>query len=575
MEPRNLLLAVVISLAVFVAWDLLSVQMGWIQPREPVTRNASAPTAQTAAPAAPAAPQQRESGAFDAPPPAERPLFTPAAGRQITVETPLYRAVFHSNGGILQEFYLKHYTNGVRPESGLVNLISRAAAAQGPLGLLVGGLPSWLEPSWAYEGGDLRLNENGAGVLRFIGEIGGLRLTRELSFVGSEYLIRERLRVSSYDLRAANIIFTFSATSLASERMPGIWATMNYWFFGGPVPAPEESVYNTTRVAWLQDKAFREEGAIKKLTEGRNIKAPISWMAVMNNYFMGAISMNDPEIQGVGRMVGDRVFSARMGRSVTVSPGQDAVLETVYFLGPKDSRHLANAPNDLDRAINYGWWIFAIFAKPLVWVLQFFYSHVHNYGVAIVLLTIVIKILFWPLSHKSFKAMQQMKQLQPMMKKLQEKHAGDRETLNRELMQLYKTYKVNPASGCLPVLVQLPIFIAFYQALLNAIELRHATFITTLPFTDLPWLVDLSSRDPYFITPVLMGAIMFLQQKITPMPGDPLQVKIFMFLPVIMTVLFLTFPAGLVLYWLVNSVISVGQQWWQLRNTPVPTAAPN
>jgi YidC/Oxa1 family membrane protein insertase len=198
-------------------------------------------------------------------------------------------------------------------------------------------------------------------------------------------------------------------------------------------------------------------------------------------------------------------------------------------------------------------------------LLRFLYDYVHNYGVAIVLMTIIIKILFWPLSQKSYRSMQQMKQLQPLMQRLREKYKDDKETMNREVMQLYKTYKVNPAGGCLPILVQLPVFFGLYQALLNAIELRHAPFITHLPFTDLPWLADLASPDPFFITPLAMGATMLLQQKMTPSPGDPTQAKILMLMPIVFTGLFLTFPSGLVVYWLINNVISIGQQWWQMR----------
>ena len=161
--------------------------------------------------------------------------------------------------------------------------------------------------------------------------------------------------------------------------------------------------------------------------------------------------------------------------------------------------------------------------------------------------------------------MEQMKKLQPMMKKLREKHKDDKEALNKEMMQLYKTYKVNPAGGCLPILVQIPVFIGLYQALLNSIELRHASFIEYLPFTDITWLADLSAADPFYITPLLMGASMFLQQRLTPAAGDPTQQKVMMFMPVIFTVMFINFPAGLVIYWLCNNILSIGQQWWMLR----------
>ena len=190
---------------------------------------------------------------------------------------------------------------------------------------------------------------------------------------------------------------------------------------------------------------------------------------------------------------------------------------------------------------------------------------VGNYGVAIIILTIIIKALFWPLSQKSYKSMEQMKKLQPMMTKIREKYADDREKMNAEIMQLYKTYKVNPAGGCVPMLLQIPVFFALYQALLGAIELRHAAFIPHLPFTDMVWLADLSAKDPYYITPLIMGATMFLQQRLSPPMGDPMQAKIMMFMPVVFTFLFLNFPSGLVLYWLVNNVLSIAQQWLMVR----------
>jgi len=176
-------------------------------------------------------------------------------------------------------------------------------------------------------------------------------------------------------------------------------------------------------------------------------------------------------------------------------------------------------------------------------------------------LTIIIKIVFWPLTHKSYKSMDQLRKLQPLMAQIREKHKDDRQQMNEEMMRLYKTYKVNPAGGCLPMVVQIPVFIGLYQALLNAIELRHAPFITHVPFTDIIWLADLSVKDPFYVTPIIMGATMFLQQKMTPAPGDPTQAKIMLALPVVFTFMFLNFPSGLVVYWLVNNVLSIAQQW--------------
>ena len=185
---------------------------------------------------------------------------------------------------------------------------------------------------------------------------------------------------------------------------------------------------------------------------------------------------------------------------------------------------------------------------------------------AIILLTIVIKLIFWPLSHKSYKSMERMKKIQPMMKKLKEQYKDDRQKMNQELMRLYKTYKVNPAGGCLPMLLQIPVFIGLYEALLGAVELRHASFIPEVPFTDIVWLADLSAKDPLYVTPVIMGLSMFLQQKLSPTAGDPTQAKIMLIMPIFLTFIFLNFPAGLVVYFFTNNVLSIAQQWWTLRN---------
>ena len=163
--------------------------------------------------------------------------------------------------------------------------------------------------------------------------------------------------------------------------------------------------------------------------------------------------------------------------------------------------------------------------------------------------------------------MNQMKKLQPMMAQIREKYKDDRQKMNEELMRLYKTYKVNPAGGCLPMLIQIPVFFALYQALLGAIELRHAPFIYHLPFTNLVWLADLSAKDPFYITPLIMGATMFIQQKMTPAPGDPTQAKVMLFMPIIFTFLFMNFPSGLVIYWMVNNILSIAQQWWMLKKS--------
>ena len=287
----------------------------------------------------------------------------------------------------------------------------------------------------------------------------------------------------------------------------------------------------------------------------------------MTNYFLSAVlpEMGQNSVFK-GRITESGVWRAAVElQDINLTAGQPAELKTSWWIGPKSRDLLDAAPNSLKSSIDMG--IFTFLAVPLLKLLTFFEGFLGNWGLAIILLTILIKIVFWPLSRKSFKSMEQMKRLQPMMKQLQEKYKNDKEALSREMMQLYKTYGVNPMGGCLPILIQLPVFVALYQALLNCIELRHASFITYLPGTDLLWLADLSVKDPFYITPLIMGATMFLQQWLSPAMGDPQQRKIMMIMPVVFTVMFINFPAGLVLYWLCNNILSIIQQSWTLHRT--------
>lgn len=235
----------------------------------------------------------------------------------------------------------------------------------------------------------------------------------------------------------------------------------------------------------------------------------------------------------------------------SVAPGQQKIFDYASYLGPKDTDQLTAADHQFVEAKDFGF--FRILAQPLMQVLKFFYGFIGNYGFAIMLLTICIKILFWPLTQKSYKSMKGMQKLQPEMQKLREKHKNDKQKLNQEMMTFYKENKVNPLGGCLPMVIQIPVFFALYQVLLGAIELRHAPFML--------WITDLSSKDPYYVTPIIMGATMFIQQKMTPTNMDPTQAKIMLMMPVVFTFLFLNFPSGLVVYWLVNNLLTILQQY--------------
>jgi YidC/Oxa1 family membrane protein insertase len=263
-------------------------------------------------------------------------------------------------------------------------------------------------------------------------------------------------------------------------------------------------------------------------------------------------------------MTGDDAVSTVVGGDVVVLPpqSQKRYSYTIYF-GPKELSTLKAAGHDLDKIVNFGW--FDFLAKPMLYLLNFLYGFVRNYGLAIILVTVIIKALFWPIAHKGMKSMKTLQKLQPKMAKLREKYGNDKERLNKEMIQLYQTYKVNPMGGCLPMILQIPVFFALYKVLLQTIELRHAPFML--------WITDLSAPDRLYIgfdipmlggIPVLtllMGASMFLQQKMTPSTLDPTQARIMMFLPVVFTFMFINFASGLVLYWFVNNLLSMAQQY--------------
>jgi YidC/Oxa1 family membrane protein insertase len=234
-----------------------------------------------------------------------------------------------------------------------------------------------------------------------------------------------------------------------------------------------------------------------------------------------------------------------------VAPGETGTFRAQIFVGPKLQERLGQIADGLELVVDYG--IFTALAKPLFWALEFIHNIVGNWGWAIVMLTVLIKLVFYKLSETSYRSMAKMRTVQPRMVALRERYGDDKQKMNQALMELYKKEKINPLGGCLPIIVQIPVFIALYWMLLESVELRQADFIL--------WIDDLSNKDPYFVLPVLMGVTMFVQQKLNPTPPDPIQAKMMMALPFVFTVFFAFFPSGLVLYWLVNNLLSIAQQW--------------
>ena len=294
---------------------------------------------------------------------------------------------------------------------------------------------------------------------------------------------------------------------------------------------------------------------VKKAGLFREFTGEIRWFGFEDKYFLtSVIPLETPETTLTIRRISSEIIRLVYDASPSrIEAGTSAGAEYLIFSGPKELGTLKSVGYDLKRALDFGF--FDIIAKPLLMAMNWIHSFTGSYGWSIIILTIFIKILLYPLTLKSFTSMKELQKVQPLMKEIQAKYKEDKQKLNQEMMRLYQEHKINPMGGCLPMLLQIPILFALYRVFYAAIELRHTPF--HLVGT---WLPDLSAKDPYFITPILMGLSQFVMQKMTPTPGDATQQKIMLIMPVFFTVLFLNFPSGLVIYWLVSNILSIIQQ---------------
>ena len=322
-------------------------------------------------------------------------------------------------------------------------------------------------------------------------------------------------------------------------------------------PPVERSMFSVESYAF-QGPAFYDGVKYEKLdrddAEDRALSRDIQggWIAGMQHHFVTAIvPSGDAAYRYTIKTDGNQYLLSTTGPSVTVAPGSGATFEDTLFVGPKLQAQLEQTGPRLDLVADYG--MLTLLAKPLFWLLEQAHTLTSNWGWAIIIVTFLLKLVFYPLSESSGKSMAKMRVLGPRMKNLQETYKDDREKLGRAMMDLYKREKINPLAGCLPILIQMPVFFAFYWVLLESVEMRQAPFAF--------WIQDLSSRDPFFVLPIIMAGAMFVQYKLNPTPPDPIQAKVFMILPFIMSATFAFFPAGLVLYWVTNTLLSIAQQW--------------
>jgi len=572
-ENRNMILAIVISVLILLGFNY------WTTSQRPPEPQTSAQTSgQTGQPGQPAAPAGAPAAGVAVPQPdipAQAAQATAAPTKaELLAATP--RATIHGNrihgsislkGGKFDDVTLPDYRETIDPASRQIVVLrpqGLPTAHFAEFGWVAAGqvaVPAG-DTLWTADGQRL---ESGSPVTLTWNNGAGLTFTRTIA-VDDNYMFTVTDRVEN----AGGEAVTLYPYGLVSRSQTP--ETSGYYILHeGPI-----GVFNAT-LEEVDYEDLQEKGKIEKTSTG-------GWIGITDKYWLSAL-IPDQKIAYKGRFTHhrengqDKYQADFLGEAVTIQPGASATNTARLFAGAKEVNLLDTYEKNLgiarfDLAIDFGW--FYWLTKPIFYVLNYLRDYVGNYGIAILLLTVVIKALFFPLANKSYRAMSKMKKLQPEMLKLRERFGDDKQRMNQEMMALYKREKANPASGCLPMLIQIPVFFALYKVLFVAIEMRHAPFFG--------WIHDLSAPDPTTVfnlfglipwdpTPILpavlhigvwpliMGITMFLQQKLNPQPADPMQAKIFMFLPIIFTFLLAGFPAGLVIYWAWNNLLSIIQQW--------------
>jgi YidC/Oxa1 family membrane protein insertase len=537
-DNRRVLLATVASVAILMIWQFM-------QPKPPPKPAQPAPAPTAAAPAQPGAPAAPAAPAVPAPPPNAPEETVKLAGSG-------FDAVLTTHGGAVKSFVLlgeKFRREVEKGKTGQIDLV-RVTRDQPYLLSVVaspelGGAPDLATDPAARA--PMRIASHDAKSVVFEGRVGNVNVRKTYRATGKPYELALELEVTGAPAAGA-VGILFPGHVPADAHKGG--------FFSGP---PLDVIRPVCRAA---DKTERED--LGGDPGAQKLVGPVSWAGLDAGYFLAAAMPKEP----VGECVlvrGPEKGSGLSAMRVPVEGGAKTVSLTVYA-GPKDLDTLRAYGRGLESAIDYGAMArpFAFFARILLYVMRWFYNIVHNWGVAIILLTLLVKALLYPLTAKSVASMNEMRKLQPEIEKLKQKHGNDREKLNMATMQLYQQHKVNPLGGCLPMLLQLPIWFALYATLQTSVELYREPFL---------WIRDLTQHDPFFILPVAMGISSFVMQKISPQPADNAQAKMMLyFMPIFFSALMLFVPAGLTLYIFVNNVLSIGQQQFMMKRQAAKAA---
>jgi YidC/Oxa1 family membrane protein insertase len=535
MDTQRLILVVVFSFSLVMLWD------AWQKQGQPKPDVVKGQVSQQAGPAPTPTISLPVANLTAVPGAVLEPVPTAAAAKAI-VKTDFFIAEIASTGGDLVGLEL---TRHKAPNDKTRNFIlfennPKEHVYLAQTGLIGEGLPNH-KTEFRLAAGTYELKP-GSDVLELrleAPEANGVKLAKIYTFHRGSYLIDVGYEIANKRQAplAAHAYYQLTRDGKIPEAGLTTIST-----FTGPAIYTEEGKFQKVEFADI------EKGKAKFVP-----KAKDGWVALVQHYFVaGWVPRGQGEREFFARKVGDNLFSAGVILPLAaIAPGQTERINVPLYAGPQEQALLEKVAPGFGLVVDYGW--LTVIAAPIYWVLELIHRLVGNWGWAIILLTVLIKAIFFPLSAASYKSMAKMKLVTPKLAKIKEQFGADRNRMNQEMMQLYKKEKINPLGGCLPILVQIPVFIALYWVLLGSVEMRHAPWLL--------WIQDLSSKDPFYVLPIIMGATMLIQTRLNPTPPDPIQAKVMLAMPIVFTGMFLFFPSGLVLYWVVNNTLSIAQQW--------------
>ncbi|NMG76696.1 membrane protein insertase YidC [Aromatoleum diolicum] len=532
MDQRRLILFLIFSFAVLMLWE------GWQKQHQP------APVATVSAPAAGGAPGVVPTPSAGAAAVAALPDAQGAAASapRVVVRTDVLVAEVSAEGGSIVRLELTRHKSKADATRSFVLFddgVEHLYAAQS--GLIGDGLPSH-KTMFTLPAGEqvLKDGQDSLTVRLEAPEQNGVKVTKLMTFHRGNYLVDVAYEINNASASplSPHAYYQLTRDGKPAEQVEAFGVNT----FNGPAFYTEAEKFQKVTFEEIDNGKAK---FAKKASDG--------WTALVQHYFVSAwLPQGDVEREFFARKVGSDLYSSGVILPVaSIAPGASGTISARLYAGPQEQDKLEGIAKGLDLVVDYGW--LTVIAAPLFWVLSWFHNLTGNWGWAIILVTIAIKLVFFPLSAASYKSMAKMRVLGPRMQRLKELYGNDKVKMQQEMMEMYRKEKINPLGGCLPILVQIPVFISLYWVLLGSVEMRHAPW--------LGWIQDLSAQDPFYILPVIMGATMLIQTKLNPTPPDPIQAKVMLAMPIVFTFMFLWFPSGLVLYWVVNNTLSIAQQW--------------